>query len=173
MFTIGTIASQFKLSRSTLLYYDKIGLLNPSGRSESNYRLYSNEDVERLRTIMRHRNAGIPLNDIAKLLDIETNNITDILTNRLKCIQAEIMTLKKQENIILAVLMDKVMTSNTKLFNRRSWTKLLEGMGFTEEECTKWHQNFEKDSPHEHVDFLRALGMSDEEISTFKLNLFK
>jgi DNA-binding transcriptional MerR regulator len=95
MFTIGSLTKQFKLSRSTLLYYDKIGLLKPSGRTDSNYRLYSNEDVEKLRTIIRHRDAGIPLEDIAKLFDIEKNNITDILTERLKNIQNEIKLLKK------------------------------------------------------------------------------
>ena len=45
--TITRLAKQFKLSRSTLLYYDRIGLLRPSGRSPSNYRLYTGSDRQR------------------------------------------------------------------------------------------------------------------------------
>src|SRR5574344_1987818 len=48
MHTIGQIAKRFALSRSTLLYYDTIGLLSPSGRSQANYRLYTDNDVRRM-----------------------------------------------------------------------------------------------------------------------------
>lgn len=82
----------------------------------------------------------------------------------MKGIRTEIMTLKRQESIILAVLIDEVKTSSTKIFDRKSWTEFLKNMKFTEEECTMWHQAFEEDSPVEHVAFLCALGMSDKEI---------
>ncbi|MFC1747364.1 MerR family DNA-binding transcriptional regulator [Pseudomonadota bacterium] len=38
MHTIGEVSKRFSISRSTLLYYDAIGLLSPSGRSNANYR---------------------------------------------------------------------------------------------------------------------------------------
>lgn len=41
MYHISQLAQQFGLSRSTLLYYDRIGLLSPSARSEAGYRQYS------------------------------------------------------------------------------------------------------------------------------------
>ena len=41
MLTIGKLARKFDLSRSTLLYYDRIGLLKPSGRTRANYRVYT------------------------------------------------------------------------------------------------------------------------------------
>jgi SAM-dependent methyltransferase len=44
-FTIGALARRFSLARSTLLYYDRIGLLCPRGRSQGNDRLYSAADV--------------------------------------------------------------------------------------------------------------------------------
>jgi len=47
MYRIRELAGLFGLSRSTLLYYDRIGLLSPSARSESGYRLYSAADRER------------------------------------------------------------------------------------------------------------------------------
>lgn len=169
MFTIGSLTKQFKLSRSTLLYYDKIGLLKPSKRTDSNYRLYSNEDVEKLRTIIRHRDAGISLEDISKLLDIEKNNTTHILTERLKNIQNEIKILKKQESMILAVLIEKVKTNDSEMFDRRSWTELLVSLGFSHEDSMKWHRDFERDSSEEHEAFLHAIGMSEEEIKKLRL----
>ena len=42
--TVGRLARAFGLSRSTLLYYDSIGLLRPTGRSPANYRLYTRAD---------------------------------------------------------------------------------------------------------------------------------
>lgn len=173
MFTIGFLTKQFKLSRSTLLYYDKIGLLKPSGRTNSNYRLYSNEDVEKLRAIIKYKDAGISLEDIAKLFDIEKNNITDILTERLKNIQNEIKILKKQESMILAVLIEKVKMSDTKMFDRISWTELLVSLGFSHEDMIKWHRDFERDSPKEHDAFLRAIGMSEDEIKKLRLLLLE
>lgn len=71
MYTIGNLGRMFNISRSTIIYYDKIGLLKPSDRSDSNYRLYSETDVNRLKTIMRHKEAGIPLDDILRLLELK------------------------------------------------------------------------------------------------------
>jgi DNA-binding transcriptional MerR regulator len=51
VYTIGRIARIFGLSRSTLLYYDSIGLLTPTGRSDAGYRLYSEDDRKRLERI--------------------------------------------------------------------------------------------------------------------------
>ncbi|MCP3961623.1 MAG: MerR family transcriptional regulator, partial [bacterium] len=64
MLTISQVAARFGLSRSTLLYYDSIGLLSPSLRSRANYRLYSPADVERMELIDLYRQAGLALKDV-------------------------------------------------------------------------------------------------------------
>lgn len=117
------------------------------------------------------RYAGIPLDDIAKLFDIEKNSITDILIERLKNIQNEIKILKKQESMILAVLIEKVKTSDSEMFDRISWTELLASLGFSHEDLMKWHQDFERDSSEEHEAFLHAIGMPEEEIKKLRLLL--
>ncbi|WP_291862632.1 MerR family transcriptional regulator [Accumulibacter sp.] len=71
-FRITELGRRFGLSRSTLLYYDRIGLLCPSGRSEADYRLYSQADCDRLARICAFREAGISLEEIARLLDADT-----------------------------------------------------------------------------------------------------
>ena len=78
LLTIGQLAAQSGLSRSTLIYYDRKGLLSPSGRSETNYRLYSNKDLEKLNLILTHRNGGLSLKEIAAILDSRSVKSTAI-----------------------------------------------------------------------------------------------
>lgn len=68
MLTAGKLAKKLALSRIALLYYDSLGLLQPTTRSAANYREYSDEDVERLRTICTLRKAGLRLKDIGRVL---------------------------------------------------------------------------------------------------------
>jgi len=49
--TVTRLARACGLSRTTVLYYESIGLLKPGLRSAGNYRLYSEKDLERLRQI--------------------------------------------------------------------------------------------------------------------------
>ncbi len=53
----------------TLHHYDEIGLLRPAERSEAGYRLYRDEQLERLQQILMHRALGLPLEAIAAILD--------------------------------------------------------------------------------------------------------
>lgn len=69
MYTIGQLSKAFGLSRSTLLYYDKIGLLMPSARTSAGYRSYSEEDRKRLEQICLYRETGISLEDMKIILD--------------------------------------------------------------------------------------------------------
>ena len=48
---VGELARRTGLSVRTLRYYDEIGLLAPSRRSEGGHRLYTAEDVVRLQRI--------------------------------------------------------------------------------------------------------------------------
>ncbi|MCP4149531.1 MAG: MerR family transcriptional regulator, partial [bacterium] len=61
MITVGQMVKQFGLARSTLLYYDSIGLLKPSKRSRSGYRLYSETDIRRMEQVQTFRKAGLAL----------------------------------------------------------------------------------------------------------------
>src|SRR5258708_12957227 len=70
---IEAVAQRTGLTKRTIRYYEEIGLLSPSGRSEGGFRLFSEADVARLQRIVTLRNsAGLSLADVAELLDAES-----------------------------------------------------------------------------------------------------
>ena len=68
-YTVGDLASMAGITVRTMHHYDKIGLLSPSSRTSSGYRLYDDDDVERLRTILTYRELGLSLSETARALD--------------------------------------------------------------------------------------------------------
>lgn len=71
MYRIGELAKQCEVRTDTLRFYEKHGLLAPSSRSDSGYRLYNEKDAERLRFILRAKAVGFTLAEIIELLSIE------------------------------------------------------------------------------------------------------
>lgn len=67
-YKIGELAKLTGCQAVTIRYYEKAGLLNASARTEGNYRLYGDEDLERLRFIRNCRQHGISLAEIRDLL---------------------------------------------------------------------------------------------------------
>jgi MerR family transcriptional regulator, copper efflux regulator len=66
--TIGEVAKQAQVRIETLRYYEKTGLIASPPRSESNYRLYSQETVWRVQFIKRAQELGFSLKEIMELL---------------------------------------------------------------------------------------------------------
>ena len=98
-YTIGALGELFALSRSTLLYYDSIGLLKPSGRTAAGYRLYSEEDRGRLERIVAFRSLGLPLESIGAYLDASETGPSAMLLRRIFQISAEIEGLREQQRL--------------------------------------------------------------------------
>ncbi|HEV2845161.1 MAG TPA: MerR family transcriptional regulator, partial [Thermoanaerobaculia bacterium] len=65
---VGELAKRTGVSVRTLHHYDSLGLLSPSHRSESGYRLYTGSDVQRLQQILSLRTLGFSLDEIKELL---------------------------------------------------------------------------------------------------------
>ncbi len=61
MLTVSTLARACGLSRSTVRYYESIGVLKPAGRTSGNYRRYGDREMARLRQICVYRKAGVSL----------------------------------------------------------------------------------------------------------------
>ncbi len=71
-YTIEQVAQRTGMTKRTLRYYEEMGLLPPMGRTEGNYRRYSDEEILLLKRIKELRDLlGFSLTDIRTLLAAE------------------------------------------------------------------------------------------------------
>lgn len=68
-YTVGEVATLAHVSIRTLHHYDELGLLQPSERSEAGYRHYTDEDLDRLQTVLFFKELGFTLEEIRDLVD--------------------------------------------------------------------------------------------------------
>jgi DNA-binding transcriptional MerR regulator len=68
-YSVSQVARMANVTVRTLHHYDELGLLTPSERSASGYRVYRHPDLERLHRILLFRELGFGLEAIARLLD--------------------------------------------------------------------------------------------------------
>jgi DNA-binding transcriptional MerR regulator len=66
---VGELARRTGLTVRTLHHYDDIGLLRPSGRTESGHRLYTAADIARLQQVLSLRQLGFSLEEVRDCLD--------------------------------------------------------------------------------------------------------
>ena len=76
-FTAGELAAIFSISKQTLLYYDKIGLLSPEFVSENGYRHYSISQYLILEIIVNLRNLNISISNIKEYINARNKNYVD------------------------------------------------------------------------------------------------
>lgn len=69
MRTISQVAELTGISIRTLQYYDEIGLLKPSELTQSGYRLYNDEALQKLQQILFFKELGFKLKDIREILE--------------------------------------------------------------------------------------------------------
>lgn len=162
--SIGKVAKMFELSRTTLLYYDSIGLLSPSDRSLSGYRIYSDTDILKLKQIVLYRDVGVPLNKIDNLISASENDFVSVLMLRLSDLNKQISLIKKQQDIIVRILSNVNLCKEFKSIDKNSWEEILSSIGMTEEQAMKWHADFEQNSPEQHQHLLTILGIQADEI---------
>ena len=168
MFTIGQVAKKYSLSRSSLIYYDSIGVLTPSGRSESNYRLYSEDDLKKMDRIQLFRSAGLSLDSIELLLEKENSELDSTLEGRLLTINSEIQKLRNQQKVILNILENETLARDSRLITKEVWVSILKAAGLDDAGMKNWHIEFERASPEAHQDFLESLGIEKDEIAAIR-----
>ncbi|MDH3997253.1 MAG: MerR family transcriptional regulator [Desulfuromonadales bacterium] len=161
-YSISQLAQQFDLSRSTLLYYDRIGLLEASQRSDAGYRQYSESDRERLERICIFRRAGLSLADIRDMLAEGAGPSVAVLEKRLDQLGAEVLSLRRQQNAIAAMLRNMT-GSSIKVVDKETWVAMLQAAGMDETDMRRWHAEFENRAPESHYEFLLSLGICEDE----------
>ena len=93
--TVGQVAGLVGVSVRTLHHWDEIGLVVPSARSWAGYRLYEPDDVARIHRVLVYRETGMPLAEVARILDDPDVDATAHLARQRELLQHRIAHLTR------------------------------------------------------------------------------
>lgn len=167
-FTLGQLARGAGLARSSLLHYERLGLLAPAGRSAAGYRLYGEAERERLNAICAYRAAGLPLAAIRDALVHRKGDAARVLESHLVELNAQIARLRRSQKSVATLLAEPALRRTSGLRNKGDWVALLRRAGFGEDEMWQWHAEFEAQNPTAHAAFLRSLGLGAREVTQIR-----
>ena len=139
MYKISELAEKVGLSRTALLYYEKLKLI-AGRRLENGYRVYSERDLQHVRLIQQLHLGGLTLKECKVCLESKMDKA--LIQQRLKALDAEIEQ-KRQSRILLAALVG-------------------------EGDLKSWHERLDKLAPDAHLDWLKTQGFSDKEALQLK-----
>ena len=166
MYTIRELCKKSGLSRTALLYYESIGLLTPEARSESNYRLYSDNLSKRLEKICTYRDAGVPLADIVQILSFESTEEREILERTLSMLNNKAKEIRESQEKIATLLNHAPGREPSSLgIDVKEIMAALAPLGIGEDTFLQMHEVLENNSPEGHHYLLNLLGFSEDEIS--------
>ncbi|SRR5579864_7941476 len=168
MWTVSHLARHCGLSRSTLLYYESIGLLKPASRSSGNYRRYGDGDLQRLEQICLYRNMGLKLADIRSILGRTGSDAEEVLQRRLLELNSEIEMLRQHQRAILRLIQNKNALGKGKVMTKDKWVAIMKASGFSESDMHRWHVEFEKSAPDDHQQFLEFLHIAQKEVQSIR-----
>lgn len=102
LYTTGEVAKLCGVSVRTVQYYDTRNILIPSELSEGGRRLYSEEDVKRMKIICFLRDAGISINNIEELLseDAPDKVISILIEQQEKLLEEELRERQSKLNLL-------------------------------------------------------------------------
>lgn len=162
MLTISALAKKVNLSRTAVLYYEREGLLKPAVRGANGYRLYGEKESTRLRLIADYRALGVPVSEIALLLEGEGEQ-KKILQDQLHRLQEEIERLHQQQLAILKFMKQPDIAEN-RMVTKERWTEIMRASGLNDADMHNWHIQFEKMEPEAHQAFLESLQIEMNEV---------
>lgn len=110
MRTVKEISDLTGISVRTLHYYDEIGLLKPTEKSDAGYRLYDDKALETLQQVLFFREFDIPLKEIKAVMD---NPVLE--RNQLLQMQRKMLVAKKERMERLITSIDDILKGENKM----------------------------------------------------------
>ena len=92
---VGELSKQTGISVKTLHHYDEMNLLNPSLRSDSGHRVYSQKDLLRLQKILTLKELGISLGEIKEILGLTPPKVTSVFDQQFEALEQEKENIQK------------------------------------------------------------------------------
>lgn len=168
MYSVSQLAKLCGVSRTTVLYYEKKGLLQASSRTENGYRWYGEEKVILLKTILTYRSYGLPVSQLKGIIDHGDDAVREkILRKQFEALEYEISELRNQQKAIIKILQQPTLTE-IPMVTKNRWVEIMRSAGLTEAHMVNWHRKFEAMEPEEHQKFLESLGIEQEEINKIR-----
>lgn len=105
--TIGQLAKSVGVRDSTIRFYERLGLLRPTGRTATNYRFYGPDAGDRLTFIRAAQAAGFELSDIRSMLEFQDSRVgpcaevRTLVTSRLKSVRGRLRKLRHVERVLV------------------------------------------------------------------------
>lgn len=135
------------VARSTLLYYERIGIVRPARNPENGYREYSPEDIDNLLLVRQLTQAGFTLNES---LEVMTGTLDPaLLEERYRALGEQIESLITAREVLKSLLV------------HASGAAPADDHGGEREQS--WHAEFERTGAEAHDTWLRRLGFSEKE----------
>lgn len=106
LYTVGEMAKLLGIPASTLRYYDKEGLLPFVERSSGGIRMFKESDYEWLKVIECMKNAGMPIKDIRKYIELTIQGDStiherlELFQRQRKILQAQMASLQRTLDIL-------------------------------------------------------------------------
>ncbi|CAN7642792.1 MerR family transcriptional regulator [Paenibacillus sp. LjRoot153] len=97
-YTVQHLGKLARISTRTLRYYDEIELLKPARINSSGYRIYGQNEVDRLQQILFYREMGIPLEQIKDIMSSPTYDGTRALMDH----REQLLDKRRQLDILIA-----------------------------------------------------------------------
>ena len=139
MYRISELALKVGLSRSTLLYYEKLGLIS-SKRQANGYRAYSTHDLQQLKLLQQLQAGGLTLKECQACLDTRIDR--SLLLERLQTLEHEIAQKQQSRDLLAAMLGQASMRG--------------------------WHQALENQAPGAHLAWLLKQGFNEKQALRLK-----
>lgn len=105
-YQISVFAEKCGVNKETIRYYEKKALLKEPNRTDAGYRIYSDDNVKRVKFIKRLQDLGFSLSEICKLLGVVDNDnvrcqgMYEFVSKKEKEIQKQIADLKRTESML-------------------------------------------------------------------------
>ncbi|UHA60896.1 Hg(II)-responsive transcriptional regulator [Metabacillus litoralis] len=106
-YKISELAERCSVNKETIRYYEKMGLLSEPSRTDSGYRVYSDDTVTRINFIKQMKDLGFSLAEINKLLGVvdkdceRCRDMYDFVSGKIDEIQDKIRYLKRIEHMLM------------------------------------------------------------------------
>ncbi len=127
MKTVKEISNITGISVRTLHYYDEIGLLKPTDKSDAGYRLYDDKALEQLQQILFFREFDIPLKEIKAVMENPALDRNHILRMQRKMLTAKI---ERMEHLVASI--DNILKGDNKMdfaiFNKTEMEEMFQAM---------------------------------------------